>query len=101
MNLQYHELLSNFTFKFYLRRYVGEDEKVQWPTVGNRYVAYRDTYASGRSGNVSGAAREKRPGETTTPQKVPEPQYVFTPLVTVFFSVLTLGIAAWSSTLAR
>jgi hypothetical protein len=75
---------------------IGEDEYVQFPEWGKKdeYVDKWGTYGSrGKGGDKLGLG--ETPGE-----KVPERE-AQNPLITVFFGVLALGVAFYSTTLVR
>jgi RNA exonuclease 1 len=79
---------------------IGDDERVEVPLLRDDYGGYRDKW--GTSGGATGSkAREKSLEEMYGEEVEPILRLPQNPLITVAGSVIALGIAAYSATLAR
>ena len=79
---------------------IGDDERVEVPLLRDDYGGYRDKW--GTSGGATGSkAREKSLEEMYGEEVEPIIRLPQNPLITVAGSVIALGIAAYSATLAR
>ena len=79
---------------------IGDDERVEVPLLRDDYGGYRDKW--GTSGGATGSkAREKSLEEMYGEEVEPILRLPQNPLITVAGSVIALGIATYSATLAR
>jgi RNA exonuclease 1 len=80
---------------------IGEDEKVQVPLLRDEYGGYRDKWGTSGKVNSNKAGKEKSLEELYGEEAEPIIRLPQNPLITVAGSVIALGIAAYSATLAR
>lgn len=80
---------------------IGEDEKVHVPLLRDDYGGYRDKWGTSGRVNSNKAGKEKSLEELYGEEAEPIIRLPQNPLITVAGSVIALGIAAYSATLAR